>query len=363
LLCLIALCLGAPPGQAQASGDPVAESDSTASDEAQAAAAVESAADPQAGTAPEATTDEEGPAPPPFGTRFSEPLEGGQIRVRYQWRQAKHQGLLLADRDARPGYVRDELFLASEETPRALDVTTHLVELAWAPHPRTTLVLQVPFVQRDLETLESSGDRRRDQTEGIGDVQLTLVVPFIRKGRESSHVHIGFDVPNGSIREEDRFGRRLPYDSQIGNGTADFEWGWTYRGSYRRIAWGGQAVGRHPLGENSLDYREGSRFEASLWGGARIFAGLSASVRTQWQKQNNLRGRDRDFDPIEDPAENGKARGGTRFLVGPGLAYDLSGRLAGQRFAIDLAVPVHQDLYGPQLEQDWVLTSGWQWSF
>ncbi len=71
----------------------------------------------------------------------------------------------------------------------------------------------------------------------------------------------------------------------------------------------------------------------------------------------------RDFDPIEDPAENGKARGGTRFLIGPGLAYDLPGPGEGQRLALELSVPVHQDLDGPQLEQDWTLTTGWQWAF
>ncbi|MBY0399822.1 transporter, partial [Myxococcota bacterium] len=304
-----------------------------------------------------------GPVPAsPLGTRFAEPLEGQRMRIRYQWRRTKSQGLLIADRDARPGHVRDDLFLDYAETPRALDVTTHTVEVAYAPHPRTTLILQVPFIVKELETLEASGDRRSDRTEGVGDISLGLVVPFIRRGRESSHVHVAFDVPNGSFRKRDQ-GRRLPYDSQIGNGTVDFEWGWTYRGERDWISWGGQAIGRHPLGKNGLDYREGSRFEASLWSGMRLFDGLSATVRAQWQKQNNLSGRDRGFDPISDPAENGKARGGTRFLLGPGLSFDLPGALRGQRIAVELAVPVYQNLDGPQLEQDWTLTTGWQWVY
>lgn len=320
------------------------------------------------------------PVPPaPLGTRFVEPLEGKQMRVRYQYTHSKYQGLLIGDRDAPPGYVRNDLYIPYVETPRALDVTTHLVEVAYAPHPRTTLALQIPFVQKDLETLEGdSGYRRKDQTDGVGDIAIALIVPFIRKGRESSHVHIAFDIPTGDIRKEDFAGNRLPYDSQLGNGTFDFEWGWTYRGEYDWLSWGGQATGRHALEENGLEYREGSRFDASLWGGVRLFAGLSASVRVGWQKQNNLHGHDRQFDKIvianpfppppdqrlpNDPAENGKARGGTRFLVGPGLAYDFSGVLAGQRLAVELTVPVHQDLDGPQLEQDWTLTTGWQWAF
>jgi len=352
---------------AAADPDAAAETDATAQDDAASEkdAVEETGAVAEADAATPAST---GPGravpPPPLGTRFPEPLtELNEVRIRYQWRRTKSQGLLLADRDARPGYVRDGLYLQSDETPRALDVTVHLVEVAYAPHPRTTLIVQVPFLQKDLETLEASGYRRHDQTDGLGDVQFALVVPFIQKGRESSHVHIAFDVPSGDYREEDGDGRRLPYDSQLGNGTFDFEWGWTYRGEIGWLAWGGQAVGRHPLGENGLDYREGSRFEASLWSSVRIFDGLSGSLRVQWQKQNNLSGRDHGFDPISDPAENGKARGGTRFLIGPGLAWDLPGIARGQRLALELAVPVHQDVDGPQLEQDWVLTSGWQWAF
>jgi hypothetical protein len=321
---------------------------------------------PAAPVSPSATSS----APPaPIGTRFAEPLEGGErVRLRYQFERTKLQGLMIGDRDVNPGLVRDALFLDYTATPRALDVTVHTVELAWAPHPRTTLVVQVPFLQKDLETLEASGDRRRHETEGVGDVNFALVVPFIRKRHEraveSSHVHIAFDAPTGSIRKEDRAGRRLPYDNQIGNGTVDFEWGWTYRGAIDRFAWGGQVFGRHPLGRNGLRYAEGSRFVGSIWGGVELLAGLSTSVRVQWQKQNNVAGPgDRAFLPISNPAENGKARGGTRFLVGPGLAWTLPGVLRGQRLSFEAAIPVHQDLDGPQLEQDWVLTTGWQWSY
>lgn len=319
------------------------------------------------------------PAPPaPIGTRFPEPLEGERIRVGYRFNHSKSQGLLRADRDAPPGSVRNNSYIPYSETPRALGVTTHTIEIAYAPHPRTTLVLQVPFLQKQLETLEgSTAYRRQDQTEGVGDISLALVVPFIRKGRESSHVHIAFDVPSGDVRKRDGDGRRLPYDLQLGNGSVDFEWGWTYRGERDWLSWGGQAVGRHAIEENGLNYREGSRFEASLWGGLRLVDGLSACVRVQWQKQNNLRGADDEFDrlvlndpdkpdgypDIRSPAENGKARGGTRFLVGPGLAYDLPGSLRGQRLAVEFLVPVHQDLDGPQLEQDWTLTTGWLWAF
>jgi hypothetical protein len=39
------------------------------------------------------------------------------------------------------------------------------------------------------------------------------------------------------------------------------------------------------------------------------------------------------------------------------------GPLHGHRFALELGRPVYQDLDGPQLENDWLLTVGWQLAF
>ncbi|MCA9502357.1 MAG: hypothetical protein H6748_05880 [Spirochaetaceae bacterium] len=299
--------------------------------------------------------------PPPTGVRFGEPLEDGErFRLSYRFARVKSQGLLVADRDIRPGQVRSQLFLPYVRTPRSLEVTVHRFRVEYAPHPRVTLVADLPFVKKELERMDAT-DRFQDQTEGVGDLGFAVVVPFIRKGRESSHVHVGFDVPTGAIRRGGA-GEPLPYDSQIGNGTWDLEWGWTYRGAWQRFAWGAQAVGHHPVRRNGRHYREGSRFEGSLWGAARLFAGLSSSVRVEWEKQNNIRGRDAGLDPIDDPAENPKARGGTRFAIAPGLALELP-QLASQRVSVELELPVHQDLDGPQLERDWTLEVAWQWAF
>lgn len=310
-------------------------------------------------------------APPPVGTRFAEPLENQRIRFRYLWRRTKAQGMMASDRDASPNFIFQNPNQPFTETSRALDVSVHTLEVAYAPHPRTTLIAQVPIVMRDLETVDVLGVRRKDQTEGLGDVLLGLAVPFIRKRNQMSHVHVAFDFPTGSSREHGRNGIRLPYDSQLGNGSVDFEWGWTYRGSHARFSWGGQALGRHAIEANGHGYREGSRFEGSLWGGARIAAGLSATARAVWQKSSNLHGHDPLYDTapnlageqVDNPAKASQARGGTRLFLAPGLAWDLPGVLRGNRLSVEVALPVYQNLDGPQLEQDWNVTTGWQWAF
>lgn len=301
--------------------------------------------------------------PPPLGVRFGEPLEDRRFRVAYRFERLRRKGLLVGDSHVSPSRVLNRPPNFHDRTPRSLEVTVHAVQLAYAPHPRTTLIVEVPFVLKELETVDEFGRRTQEQTQGVGDIVLALVVPFIRRGGESSHVHIGFDIPTGSIR---RGGSNtpFPFDSQIGNGTFDFEWGWTYRGEMDWLAWGAQAIGRHPIGRNGLKYREGSRFGTSVWGAVRLPAGLSTSLRFGWQKQNNTRTQERDLvtDPINDPSDNPKARGGTLLTLSPGLTLELP-QLGNQRIAVEVEIPIHQDLDGPQLKQDWSIKAGWQWDF
>ena len=306
--------------------------------------------------------------PPPLGVRFGEPLEGQKFRVAYSFSRELRKGLLVGDRHRSPQNVLANSYNPYDRTPESLEVSVHTLQLAYAPHPRVTLVIEVPFVRKELETRDEFGAHSQVQTQGIGDIGFALVVPFILKGSESSHFHLGFNAPTGSIRRGGD-NSRLPFDSQIGNGTFNLEWGWTYRGEMDWLSWGGQAVGWHPIGRNDLRYREGSRFETSIWSAIRLPAGFSASLRLAWNKRNNTRVPDGQFivdpsDPeaIDDPSDNPKTRGGTRLSVSPGLALDLP-QLGNQRIAIEIGIPVHQDLDGPQLKQDWTLKAGWQWKF
>ena len=297
--------------------------------------------------------------PPPIGVRFAEPIEGAEVRVQYSWERIQSQGLVSGTRDVTPDHART--VSGFTKTPRSLEVTVHNFQVAYAPHPRVTLVAELPFIQKELETVDPTTGAFQNQTEGVGDVVFGAVVPFIRKGSESSHVYIAIDAPTGAFRRggDDT---RLPYDSQIGNGSWDFEWGWTYRGGYQRVSWGAQGSGRHPLHRNSLNYREGSRFVGTLWGAARVIGGLSTSLRGEWVKTNNISGFDRSMMARVDPSQNDKTRGGERLSLAPGLSLDVP-LIKGGRVAIEFGIPVYQRLDGPQLERDWNLKMGWQWVY
>ena len=306
------------------------------------------------------------PPLPPVGVRLAEVLEAGELRLGYSWERRRSQGFLAGTKDVTPDFVRGTLGYTS--TPRSLEVTVHTFEIAYAPHPRVTLVAELPFVQAELERVDfsnsgpCSGVRCQYQSEGLGDVRFSMIVPFIRKGAESSQIHIGIDAPTGAFRRQGGTAIRLPYAAQPGNGTWDLEWGWTYKGELKRFSWGGQAVGRHPVARNGLEYREGSRFTGRLWGVVRVFSGLDVSLRAEWEKQNEIEGFDRSLRPTVDPLENPELYDRTSITLSPGMSIEIPA-LGGQRIGVEIGIPVYQDVDGPQLERDWTIKTAWRWVY
>lgn len=297
--------------------------------------------------------------PPPIGARFANALDGGQVRLAYSFERIHAREVFVGSRDR----TQSEILIGFyQQAPEELNVTIHDFELAYAPHPRVTLLVSMPFLVKELQRLSVSDGRNEIQTDGIGDLQFAVIVPFIKKGRESSQVHVGFRAPTGSIRRGGDL-RREPYDLQMGNGTWDLEWGWTYRGERDVFSWGGQIYGIHPVGTNGLHYREGSRFNASIWSAVNLFAGLSTSLRLGLEKRNNIRGFDRSLDLAADgPSSNDKARGGFRLDLSPGVTLVIP-KLNHQRLSFEFVLPLYHDLDGPQLGREWSLKAGWQWVF
>ena len=85
-------------------------------------------------------------------------------------------------------------------------------------------------------------------------------------------------------------------------------------------------------------------------------------MSAEWWKQNNIEGLDRSLRPAFDPSENPKLRGGNGIDLAPGLSLEVPG-LRGQRLALEVGIPVYQDLDGPQLARNWSLRTGWQWVY
>jgi hypothetical protein len=74
-----------------------------------------------------------------------------------------------------------------------------------------------------------------------------------------------------------------------------------------------------------------------------------------------VEGFDPDLDAFLSPANNTLAQAGWRVELPVGVNFVLpEGRFGGHRFGFQFAVPVHQNLDGPQLMHDWSIIAGWQ---
>jgi hypothetical protein len=295
----------------------------------------------------------------PIGVVNGDTLMSGQWALSYRY-EFIHQD------DMRDGTHRDssaDVLTRFEETPRKRDTHVHLFGLAYAPHRRITLSAQLPVFVIETDATANVGGNFSTDTDGIGDLELRALVPFMRKKNETLQLEMGLSAPTGSTsrRGRDAVGdrRRLSFPQQLGSGTVDLLPGLVYRGHHESLSWGYVARGVFRVYDNSKDYRAGNEYEMSAWMARSWTDWMSTSLRMSWQRWENVNPDDRTFvNPEEDP----KRQAGDRIELGPGVNFKLPFAI-GPRFGVEMAWPLFQSLDGPQLERDWRLTAGWRWAF
>ena len=83
------------------------------------------------------------------------------------------------------------------------------------------------------------------------------------------------------------FPKRAYYGLQLGTGTYDGLFGFTYTGKLDAWSWGLIYRGRAALGDNDAGYLRGLSNEISAWGGYEVLPGLAATGRvaaTIWDR-------------------------------------------------------------------------------
>jgi len=203
---------------------------------------------------------------------------------------------------------------------------------------------------------------------GFGDVRALAHVRLLERGPYRAHITGGVSVPTGSfyqtaVNPATLQKERAPYSLQIGSGTFDGIGGATFTAQNDNTSTGIQAMGLFRPHWNELNYRLGHQLESSVWGAWRVsdWVSLSARIFVHWQ--GNPAGADAALDATENPAANPFLQGGTRVDLPLGLnIYFPEGALHGQRIAVEYAIPIHQKLDGPQLEQQWQLSVGLRWA-
>ena len=313
-------------------------------------------------------------AHPPIGVFGEAVHHSGEVKLSYRLQVGNQQGLQEGRTEIQPSQI--ETSYPGGSVPLSLRSYAHVIELTWKPAESVTLFVTLPFYERTLDQfVVSTGQRYSDSVRGFGDVILNGLYRVFADEVHRVHLNLGLSLPSGSTNEtaEAPVGldgvtegtlQRLPYAMQLGSGTLALRPGFTYNGLYQKTFWGGQILGVLQAGTNSEGYKPGNEYSLTGWVGRRWKPWLRTSFRMKWQQWFNPTGADDQMNPALSPLANPGFQAGQRVdaLFGVDF-YVQEGRLRGSRISIEAGLPAFQDLEGPQLRTDWLLTAGLQYAF
>jgi hypothetical protein len=303
----------------------------------------------------------------PIGVMGDHTHAAGEFMLSYRFMRMQMDGNRTGTEAVSTEEVLDDFMVA----PLSMPMTMHMVGLMYAPADRITLMGMGSWVSQEMDHRTRMGMGFTTESSGFGDVGLSALVGLKQTGSLRAHANLGVSLPTGPVDNTDVTPAsggepvQLPYPMQIGSGTVDVRPGLTVLGMTERLSWGLQGIVTVRTGENDRGWRMGDRVDGTGWAALRLSDRVSLSGRVAVASWGDFEGEDPAFgDPSMVPTVRTDLRRGTRVDVPLGLNYYVPrGFLAGHRLAVEWSIPVYQDLDGPQLETDWVLTLGWQKSF
>lgn len=304
----------------------------------------------------------------PIGVMGDHIHDKGEFMLSYRYMTMRMDGL----RDGTDSLSPAEVLQSFAITPLDMTMSMHMFGGMYAPLQDLTLMLMMPVTTLTMDHRTRMGTEFTTESSGVGDIKLSALYRLLELENGQLLLSFGLSLPTGSIDKEDflpPMGRvaTLPYPMQLGSGTVDLMPGITYTATYDKFSWGSQARGTLRLGENGQDYRLGHKVQSTVWGAYRFLDALSGSARVNLERWGDVSGADSRLmlrnmmgvPTVPTAYPNLRSGGRIDFLLGINfIATD--GFFKGHRLAIEGGLPIYQNLDGPQLETDWLMTVGWQ---
>lgn len=282
--------------------------------------------------------------------------------VGYQYMQQRYEGHNVGTDEISDAQVLQQ-FPATHER---MTMHMHMLMLMYGNHDDLTLMAMIPLMEMDMPHLTKTGETFTTRAKGLGDVQLSAIVPVFDEYPHRIQFEGGVSLPTGAVDVEDFNGKpgHLEYPMQLGSGTIDLRPRITYLGQTDALSWGAQVSGVFRLGTNSQGYALGEQYGLTAWISPALTEEFSPSLRIDATRWGNVRGIDPEI-PRTNPAAFPGLQAGERVEILLGLNYaagvDDEGR--GHRFSIEGGVPIYQNLDGPQLRLKYRIGGAWQWTF
>ncbi len=260
-------------------------------------------------------------------------------------------------------------------TPVSMRMEMHGVMLMYAPTDSLTLMAMTHYQRTSMKHETRMGQEFTTRTSGMGDSQIGLSHAFFDGTVHKWVLNASVSLPTGSVSalvETPAGTAKAPYPMQLGSGTFDLLPGITYLGLYESFQWGAQLNGTIRLGNNDQGYRLGDALRFSAWARYAVTDWFAPGLRVLYSAQGDVIGEDEDLNPNMVPTADPNLQKRQRLDLIPSLEFALTrdtakpvfGRDVGEAVLIfELHVPVYQYLKGPQLETDWILHVGIQWTY
>jgi len=272
--------------------------------------------------------------------------------------------------------------------PTDMTMDMQMFSVMYAVTDEATLMFGLPYLEKRMNHVIGGpppfplrGSTFHTESKGIGDSKLTLLYQVWEGARQNLILNAGLSMPTGSIDKEDVLPlpppasyQVLPYPMQLGSGSVGLIPGVTYNGQADWISWGAQARGTIWVNDNNEDYRLGDTFIGTAWIAAPWTDWLSTSVRLSYQWWGDIDGADPRIARVAPipgfrtvPTAQPGLRGGERLdaLLGLNIDFPIPSAwpIGSLRIAVEGGMPAWQNLKGPQLGVDWLVTTGLQVSW
>ena len=309
----------------------------------------------------------------PIGVMVDHAHEKGEIMLSYRYMYMD----MVGNRDGTDQLSIADILDANGQygfmiTPTRMPMQMHMFGVMYAPVDEVTLMATLPVIDLFMDHVTRAGGEFTTNSINVGDLRVGGMIPLAEFGDQSVHVTALVSLPIGAIDETDVTPASspnfvlLPYPMQTGSGTFDLRPSLTYLGQTEGWSWGGQASAVIRTGTNDNEYTLGNRYAGTFWAARRLSNWVSASARIEGTTWGDIEGADPRLPgpgALVVPTARPDLRGGSRVDVGVGVnVYIRKGLFKATRLAVEGMVPIYQDLDGPQLETDWIVTGGIQYT-
>jgi hypothetical protein len=292
----------------------------------------------------------------PIGVPYAHLLRPGQFMVGYRYDFDRWERL----REGTTSVPAQRAFeLGYTHAPRAMDGHGHVAEFMYAPTDRLTLLAELPYVQRRMTMVRTVGGETTQSVRGIGDVRIGGLFGLLDREARRAHLSILLGLPTGATGERDD-ADSAPYAVQPGSGTIDLAPAVTFAEQHLLWSWGGQLGGMLRFGESAEGFTLGNGVDLSFWASRRMLPWASGSVRLRGESWGDVQHDVPQF-PASPAAEPGLTGGHRIEIVAGGNLQAAAGIFLGHRLFGEVAVPIYQNLDGPQLGLGWRGVLGWRW--